>query len=142
MIAHITPDSLHIESAIKNIGIDQKGTHRYFVLSTTPHLSHVKAHAEVVIIHPDYCHTDEFIQELASYEAIAIHFLDLRKAMIINRLPKNTFIIWVMWGDDYYKAFPQLFAKTILPLTFVFCLLQLKLSYFQLYAVHFFPFLL
>ncbi len=127
MIAHVGHTDHHLKLYLDNEFIDPHSSVDYFAFKRSRvDREFTNLHeVQILDVGQGYAY---LINRLSEYEILVFHFMGRISANVICGLPESTCVVWVLWGDDYYKMFPNLYSSILLPKTLWIAVLTLKLE--------------
>lgn len=101
MILHLVNDEKFIDSGFNLFEDILPGHNKCVVLSEENETKFIKTTPYTVRNFKDI-HTKEFSDMLDLYDLIVFHSLESYKLQVLKYVPKNTVIVWIGFGFDYY----------------------------------------
>lgn len=125
-IIHIASDYPQVKNIFPFIESDDN-YHYLFYLSDKERVEN-RNNFSIYYVTEAYFQTEKFKQIYRESSLVIIHDLTKRKIRFLNKLNKRQTWIWIMWGNDYYTLFPQLYKNKLKKYTLLACLFTLKIT--------------
>jgi hypothetical protein len=101
MILHLVHDEKFVDMAFRIFEEVKPGQNECIVLSSSDELIYIKT-TPCTIIDPMVMDLKKIVSKIEEYDIIIIHMLDIYKRLILQHISKNSKIVWIGFGVDYY----------------------------------------
>jgi dTDP-N-acetylfucosamine:lipid II N-acetylfucosaminyltransferase len=105
MIIHIASDEKFINNAywqFNNIG-EEKHIFYILVQNINEKLSHVKLKKDMLLVSNSESELKRLSKSLTKANLVCFHGLDYKSSIVLNSLPKQTKIFWILFGKEIYN---------------------------------------
>lgn len=127
MIVHIATDEKFINSAYWQFNSIGEGEHIFYILlkNINEELRFVDLRKDMHLISSSVKELKEFGKSLSKVDLVCFHGLDYHSSIVLNSLPKQTKVLWILFGFEVYNN-PYLhdFKKNVGTRTFNYFLLM------------------
>ncbi|MFT5970239.1 MAG: dTDP-N-acetylfucosamine:lipid II N-acetylfucosaminyltransferase [Flavobacteriales bacterium] len=136
MFLHIVDDASHINLLLDRVDDMGLTVHKFCIISKHHNIRKIQQSERVEIIPPIGQDFQNLIKSLSEYKGVFIHNLCHSKAQIVINANSKVRFVWVLWGADYYRIFPELAMNLFTPKTMLanICIGKLSLGAHMLWS--------